>query len=327
LRLENLRYGKRTFMKQMLFRYGGWFFFWVALLPAGLVQYVLAEQPISLDADRQFEYAQHCVSVEDYARAIAEYQRFVYFFPDDPRVDQARYRIGASYFQTGRFADAVKALEELVQMHATSPWVVQAWFMMSRSHERLHQPVRAVADLQELVVISEDASIRDQANYRTAWIYIESGNWETAQQFLDRISPDAADAYRLKRLSADLGRHDRIEQKNPRLAGALSVIPGGGFMYCGRYYDAVTAFLINTGLILAAWESFDDENYALGGVISFVEVGFYAGNIYGAVSSAHKYNESRRREFIENLKSHTTVSLAPVSGQGKGLALAVHYRF
>ena len=32
--------------------------------------------------------------------------------------------------------------------------------------------------------------------------------------------------------------------------------------------DALTAFVINAGLIWAAWESFDNELYALGGVIS-----------------------------------------------------------
>ena len=40
--------------------------------------------------------------------------------------------------------------------------------------------------------------------------------------------------------------------------------------------------MLNAGLILSAWEAFDNELYALGGVISFVEFGFYAGNIYGA---------------------------------------------
>ena len=35
------------------------------------------------------------------------------------------------------------------------------------------------------------------------------------------------------------------------------------------------------------------SNTPLAAVISFVEFGFYAGNIYGAVSSAHKYNRDR----------------------------------
>jgi hypothetical protein len=37
-------------------------------------------------------------------------------------------------------------------------------------------------------------------------------------------------------------------------------------------------------------------------VITFVEVGFYAGNFYGAITSAHKYNRSKTGQFIDKLK-------------------------
>jgi hypothetical protein len=90
----------------------------------------------------------------------------------------------------------------------------------------------------------------------------------------------------------------------------LSIVPGGGQLYCNRYQDAMTAFLINAGLIWAAWEAFDNEQYALGSVISFVEFGFYAGNIYGAVSSAHKYNRDRIAEFRERLNQRRQMSLS-----------------
>jgi hypothetical protein len=33
-----------------------------------------------------------------------------------------------------------------------------------------------------------------------------------------------------------------------------------------------------------------------------VGLGFYAGNIYGAVTDAHKYNQLRRQEYIDVLK-------------------------
>ena len=58
-------------------------------------------------------------------------------------------------------------------------------------------------------------------------------------------------------------------------------------------------------------ESFDKELYALGAVISVVEFGFYAGNIYGAVGSAHKYNKLQDAAFIDNLKLKFNVSNDP----------------
>ena len=88
----------------------------------------------------------------------------------------------------------------------------------------------------------------------------------------------------------------------------------------------MAAFLINAGLIWAAWEAFDDEQYALGSVITFVEFGFYAGNIYGAVSGAHKYNRDRVSEFRERLnqRRQISLSLAPVP-EGAALRLTVRF--
>jgi hypothetical protein len=77
--------------------------------------------------------------------------------------------------------------------------------------------------------------------------------------------------------------------------------------------------------MLAAYESFDDGNDALGGVITFVGLGFYAGNIYGATTSAHKYNRNKERGFIENLKREEIDFSTRISD--KGVALCFNYFF
>ncbi|MEZ4550715.1 MAG: hypothetical protein R2860_13730 [Desulfobacterales bacterium] len=94
--------------------------------------------------------------------------------------------------------------------------------------------------------------------------------------------------------------------KRPLTAGLLSVIPGGGYLYCGRYQDALTAFFINSALIYAAWECFDKELYGLGGIITVIETGFTRGSIYGGISSAHKFNQARENEFVRDLKRNIT---------------------
>lgn len=58
-------------------------------------------------------------------------------------------------------------------------------------------------------------------------------------------------------------------------------------------------FFLNAGLGLAAWKAFEQDNPALGGVISFVGAGFYSGSIYGSVSAAHKFNHARKIEILE----------------------------
>jgi hypothetical protein len=89
-----------------------------------------------------------------------------------------------------------------------------------------------------------------------------------------------------------------VHQKDPVLAGIFALVPGGGFLYTGRFRDALTAFGLNAGLIWAAYTAFDHDNPALGGVISFVEAGFYTGGIYGSVSAAHKHNHAQKVKIL-----------------------------
>ena len=79
-------------------------------------------------------------------------------------------------------------------------------------------------------------------------------------------------------------------------------------------------------MIWAAYESFSNELYALGSVITFVEIGFYSGNIYGSVASAHKYNRKNERQWIEQLRKRLKVSLASRPAN-RGVELSLRYTY
>jgi hypothetical protein len=168
--------------------------------------------------------------------------------------------------------------------------------------------------------------VKDEAYYQIGWIYLAKASWEKARINFAKISPQSKNKYQLKRLSKELDRTKLIDRKSPKIAGLLSIMPGAGFLYCERYRDALIAFLLNAGLMYAAYESFDDDNYALGGVITFVEVGFYAGNFYGAITSAHKYNRTKTREFIEELRQNTTINVS-TSHQNNSIEFCLQYHF
>jgi tetratricopeptide (TPR) repeat protein len=279
-----------------------------------------------IDADKQIEFAQHLFSNQKYDRAISEFQRFIYFFPQDDRVEPAMYRIGEAYFNSRRYTEAVDSFQTLIDRFGETDLGVKSYLMISESHMQLNASGQAIINLQNLITVTADENIKDEAYYRIGWIYLETANWEKARHYFSKISAQNRPKYKLKRLSADLDRQRWIPQKNPRLAGFLSIIPGGGFLYCERYQDALVAFLLNGALMLAAYESFDDDNNALGGVLSVVEFGFYAGNIYGAVAGAHKYNRTKTTGFIEKLKTKHKISLS-ADLQNKGACLALKFAF
>jgi len=275
-----------------------------------------------INSDKQFEFAEYYFSNKEYFRAIGEYKRFVYFFPEDIRVELAMFRTGMSYFHGKHFTNAIDSFKTLIDRYVNTNFSIKSYFMISESHVKLKAYGPAIINLQNLIAVTDDGNVRDKAYYRIGWIYTETASWEKARLYFSKISAQNKDKYRLERLAAELDKEKLVPKKYPGLAGFFSIIPGAGFLYCERYQDALIAFLLNGGLMYAAYESFDNGHNALGGVIAFVEIGFYAGNIYGAITSAHKYNRNKTGQFIEKLKYNTKVNLsADINNQGVCLSL------
>ena len=103
---------------------------------------------------------------------------------------------------------------------------------------------------------------------------------------------------------------DGLPRKSPALAGTLAaVLPGAGHLYAERPRDALVSFLLNGSFIWAAVELFRNNNNVAGGIVAFFELGWYGGNIYSAVSSAHKYNKRIEDEYLQGLKDKSGISL------------------
>lgn len=279
-----------------------------------------------LSADKQFQYAQDLFSAKDYSTASGEYKRFVYFFPKDRRVEFAMYQIGMSHFLGRHYQEAVSAFKKLTEQYFDTEYSIKSYYRISEAYIKMKAFEQALIDLNNLVTITHNPYAKDEAYYRMGWIYIETASWEEARRCFNKISPKNRRKFELEKLSAALEKETAIPRKNPKLAGFLSIVPGAGYLYCGRYQDALIAFLLNGGLIYAAYESFDKGQSALGGVISFVEFGFYSGNIYGAISSAHKYNRKKTGQFIQHLKENIKINLS-ADIRNRGVTLSLQWSF
>lgn len=297
---------------------------------AGTVSPHSVNRVLKIDPERQFDFAEHYFLTKEYFRAIGEYKRFIFFFPDDDRVKWATFQIGMSYFKSDRFKEAIDSFNKIIEDFDGTDLSIKSYWMISDCYVKLKEPGLAILNLNNLITLTDDMNVRDEAYYKTGWICIETGSWEKARLYFSKISSKNKSKYRLEELSVELDKERLIPKKNPRLSGFLSIIPGAGFFYCERYRDALAAFLLNGGLIYAAYESFDNGNNALGGAIGFVEMGFYGGNIYGAVSSAHKYNRTKTRRFIEKVKyqfnEKTTISLS-AGPENKSVLFSFQYTF
>lgn len=128
------------------------------------------------------------------------------------------------------------------------------------------------------------------------------GNWTDGASHFNRAaagfpdSPNRNQSLFLK-WKAEMGA-DAVSNKSPAVAGLLSVIPGMGQMYTGRYFDGFRHLLVDGLLITGTYQLFRNEEYAFGYLMAGFTLPFYAGNIVGARESARVHNATQRATYL-----------------------------
>lgn len=286
------------------------------------------QSSVVLTADDQFRFAEHYFEQKKYAKAVIEYERFVYFFPKDSRVSQALFQVGESYFRANQFDDAVRSFQVVIKKFGETDLALKSFFRSSLCYTLQQQYGDALATLDRLLWTNPARDTKDEIYYRKGWIYLETDDWDKARKAFEQISPRGRETYGLQSLFDDMDKKDTLKTKSPRVAGFLAILPGAGHIYCERYQDALISLVINGGFMIAAWEAFENDNEALGALLTFFEIGFYSANIYSAVNSAHKYNRKQKNQLLQHLKENATLEASAVRWNNKsGLALTCNIRF
>ncbi|MCF8110774.1 MAG: tetratricopeptide repeat protein [Desulfobacteraceae bacterium] len=274
-----------------------------------------------------YEFAEKNYKSGDYLAAAIEFKRFSHFFPDHPRAAEAGFKAGMAYFQIPRYGDAINAFESVVKQFPSSERAVEAMFMISRCHAGRNNIREAVNVLEAIAVRAPDQDDRDRARFESGRLKLESGDLSGARLSFDKITPGNRRKYNVEQILRDMDDPGRIPAKSPFLAGMFSIVPGGGYLYCGRYREAATAFFLTIGLAAASLEAFDNDMYAMGGLVGLAGAGFYGGGAIGAVSSAHKYN---RKSYSDYIQQHIGSRREPGFSLGIGsdsVMVSFHWRF
>lgn len=261
------------------------------------------------DAAKQFAFGEALFAEGDYYRAITEYKRLVFFSPQDALAEKAAFRIAESYFKAKRWAEAVDAFEAFYAHYPRSLQAAEALYFKGLAEKELKRYQNALSTFQE-IIRTKSEQFADKATYQSGLIELETGKPPQAAETFSLV-PDKSPLYPSARvMAAGLARMDDIPRKSPALAGGLAaLLPGAGHLYTERYVDAGMAFLLNGAFIWAAVELARRDIPVAAGLVSFFELGWYTGNIYSAVSSAHKYNEREKESYIKKLKDSAGFSL------------------
>lgn len=282
---------------------------------------------ITINEHSQFGLAQHFFDEGNYFRAITEYKRFIYYFSQSSLSEMAYFKIGEAYFRGKRWKQAIQAFEQLREKFPKGDLVDRSYYLtgMAYFHKKDCQSSRK--QFRKIIDLFPKSELIDDARLQIAMSYVEEKKWQNALNSLRKIEKGSNLYQSAKSFAFGLKEIDKLPFRSPALAGTFAaVLPGSGHFYTGRKKDGATAFLLNGAFIWGAVESFDDEDYAVAGILTFFELGWYFGNIYGAVSSAHKYNKRLKDRYIKNLKERNGLSLR-FDQVHKSYYLALHYRF
>jgi tetratricopeptide (TPR) repeat protein len=286
-----------------------------------------AASETALDPELQFRFAEQYFQKGDYYRAIGEYERFIFFFPHTHEVEFARYRIGLSYLKAEQYERAIQSFYALIEEYDDTTYALKSYLEISKAYLGLNRYAMALTALNNLITIAPDQVLRDEALYHRAWVYLEMGLWNRAIESFEEVSFQSRDGYKIKETLAELTARVPVRTKSPTIAGLLAVVPGAGHLYCERKRDALISFFLNGAMIYAAYEAFDNDLVAIGTIITIFELGFYGGNIYSAVSSAHKYNRDAKGRLLDELRGKTRVDISLGSPTEKSLLLSCRFSF
>ena len=272
-----------------------------------------------------FGFAEQLFSEGDYYRAITEYKRFIYFNPSDERAGKSLFRIAESYFRAGRWEEAIAAADSFLDKYPESALTDEALYLKASAQKSLKRYSESLTGFEQVAGRGAEP-FKSRAIYQSALIFAERSDWEKARGELAKM-PQGSPLYPAARsLAEGLNRIGDIPQKSPAVAGILAaVLPGAGHVYTERYRDALVAFLLNGAFIWSAVELFHHDHYVTGGIVTFFEIGWYSGNIYSAVSSAHKYNERSKGEYLKGLQEKSALSISYDPDQGKFLKLSFSF--
>ena len=264
----------------------------------------------------------------DYYRAITQYKLHMMYDPLHPGRDELRLKIAWIYAQGQKQAAAARQLAELIlsrpEHDRLALWATLYYAqaaldagqgeLASRSFERVlascSERDKIVGQLVgrlpplgrrfELVSAQDCQALAQYARVGLARLAVAMHDFKAATRQLELIPQESPAADQARRVAAYVDALE-LPSKSPALAGVLSIVPGLGHMYIEEYGAGVTALLWNGVFIYAVVDSIVAGRYGQASLLGLVELIWYSGTIFGAVSGAHRFNRDARRIVEDGL--------------------------
>ena len=240
----------------------------------------------------------------EYYRAVTEYMKFLYLFPDSERKPYALLQIGMANYHGGEYRQAIEYFARVRATYSAGEFPAAA-FYEGVCYEKIHQPDKARDAFDRAFFFDPSSDSAAMALSGKSLGRIEQGKIDEGRKVLGQrlaLFPETPEAEQTTQAMTLLDEFQTQPRKSPALAGTMSaILPGSGQMYAGHYKDGMMSLLVNGLFIVGTAAAINNENYAVAAIVGGVGLPFYFGNIYAASNAANKWNVSLRKDLHNNM--------------------------
>ena len=267
----------------------------------------VASETNVMSSEEVFFLAKELEKDGDYQRAATEYKRYIVFAKrhpeqENPYKEEAYFQHAVSLEKAGEFDLSLKAYEKFGEHFPKSVRISEGIIKVGGIYEQAGDLKNAKIRYEQMISYSPESSHADTARLRLSFIHLSNNAQPEAVEMLKNVKTNQAKE-KSKNILNTISEIEKLKLKRPAMAGTLSaLLPGAGHLYVERPRDAGFAFLSNVLLIAGIFEAFDEGHDVLGGVLAFLETGWYTGTIFSAVSLTHKYNQSLKGKYLQQIQ-------------------------
>jgi TolA-binding protein len=148
-------------------------------------------EPIGLSADQLLIFAEQLMREGEYFRAITEYRRFLFYYPDDPRRAMVHFSTGLAFYRGESYVEALQTFQEVTQRYPNTAYGKQAWLWQGESLIRQGQYTTAEQLYTAITESFPHDKIGQQARYQRAWTLLYRRQWRDATTQFQQVAPDS----------------------------------------------------------------------------------------------------------------------------------------
>jgi tetratricopeptide (TPR) repeat protein len=242
------------------------------------------------------DFADQLFQTGDYPNAIYTYKKVIFLNKSN---DNAKYKLARSFYLNGQKEESSALLDELVENSVTHKKFAQK--ELSRQYYQNEEFDRAAFEFKDFSQSYKD----DSALYLAGWAELKQNNYQKSSKTFGLLAKKKESSFGLAalKLKDKVLEGEKLPQKNILAAQIMSgILPGSGQIYAGNWQDGLVSFLVNGLTISLMSNALQGKRGGEALVWLTLESAWYFGGIYSAGNSVHKYNETVRARFIEDLE-------------------------